>query len=68
MMRERDRPATPTADGQLGDGLTKREAAAIAAMQGLLAGEREHTPPDETAKSAVKRADALFDELEKGDG
>lgn len=48
-------------------GLTKREAFAMAAMQGILGG----LPPDldyneiETAKMAVKHADALLAELAK---
>ena len=62
-------------------GLTKREAAAIAAMQGMLAlgwrsKEQRDTArdkwvvPDDIAQGAVAYADALFDELEKprGDG
>ena len=52
-------------------GLTKREQAAIAAMQGMVAsGERliEDTSAHYVARCAVIQADALFDELEKGDG
>lgn len=47
-------------------GLTKRESAAIAAMQGFCANPQLHTTSFEIIASwAVKQADALFDELEK---
>ena len=45
-------------------GLTKREACAIAAMQGLLASTTE-APTDEFASYAVLMADALLKELSK---
>lgn len=59
------------------DGLTKREAAAIAIRAGLEASN--HGPPMvqvgdfnerrlTSAEHAVREADALFDELEKADG
>ena len=59
------------------EGLTKREAAAIAAMQGMLANHEASAsiqedaieagihPADNMASIAVYAADALFDELEK---
>ena len=51
-------------------GLTKREYAAIQAMNGLLAGAPRETSWDSlgfsnAAKWSVQVADALFDELEK---
>ena len=72
-MKNRDMPAVEKG------GLTKREQAAIAAMQGLLAGfvdpvsmgnlsEKTGVEPEVAiAMMAQKFADALFDELEKGD-
>ena len=49
-------------------GMTKREKAAIAAMQGIMASSTSMNPDgSHFAKIAVKMADALFDELEKGD-
>lgn len=47
-------------------GLTKREAAAIAVMQGLLSNSKSDLMPDRHAKISVEYADALLDELEKG--
>ena len=71
----RDRPASGFKNDQYRDGLTKREAAAIAAMQGCYAlgwktGERMnkgdfYLHPKDIAKQAVLAADALFDELDK---
>ena len=74
--RNRDTPASPQDQNQYGGpahifcGLTKREAAAFAAMQGMVAsGERlmEDTSAHFVAQCAVIQADALFDELEKRD-
>ena len=88
-MTNRDMPAHPGTqrawpkDGPIDgvliatDGLTKRETAAIAAMQGLLANHEASAsiqedaieagihPADNMASIAVYAADALFDELEK---
>ena len=73
-MRNRDMPAgVEPMDEAIG--LTKREAAAIAALQGILA-DSSFQVPDEVrqelisaneviAGMAVRAADALFDELEK---
>jgi len=48
-------------------GLTKREHAAIAAMQGLLAsGCADYHEANSTADAACRHASALFDELESG--
>ena len=47
-------------------GLTKREAAAIAAMQGMMRMETSESDPGKLAEFAVRQADALFDELDKG--
>ena len=89
-MRNRDEPAAPSdrqlyfgkVDGKdVWDaplGLTKREAATIAVMQGLLSGEDtagaasvvenakrfNMTPTRFFVRLAVQHADALFDELE----
>ena len=71
-MPENDFPIEITSFGY--SGLTKREAAAIAAMQGILANPQ--TPIDlaqwpaserkaVVAEQAVDQADALFDALEK---
>ena len=51
------------------DGLTKREAAAIAAMQGMLATTfYEALSPQQVAGNALMYADALWDRLEESDG
>jgi hypothetical protein len=42
-----------------------RERAAIAAMQGMLAGPARYGSPNEYAKLAVSFADALIEELKK---
>ena len=47
-------------------GMTKREVAAMAAMQGILAGDREQFRPYAVAHDAVAYADALIAAL--GDG
>ena len=73
-MRNRDMPAAPQDENQYGGpayifcGLTKRETAAIAAMQSALATLGADYSYAERAQVAAKQADALFDELEKGDG
>lgn len=77
-MRNRDMPATPAGDGA--NGLTKREAAAIAAMQGFIAApatrierhmkeaaEKGLTFQAYVAQWACRYADTLFNELEKTD-
>ena len=50
-------------------GLTKREYAAIEAMQGICVNSgrngTDYHKPENIAKIAVKLADALFEELEK---
>ena len=46
--------------------LTKREYAAIAAMQGMMRMETSESDPGKLAEYAVRQADALFDELDKG--
>ena len=67
-MRNRDRPASGFKSDQYRDGLTKREASALANMAqlmgpyGALPGEDEEAR--EMAKAAVQFADALFDELD----
>ena len=84
-MTNRDMPAHPGTqrawpkDGPIDgvliatDGLTKREAAAIAAMQGLLAasgGSEHYYAADDiknVSRAAVDHADALFDDMEKLD-
>lgn len=91
-MRNRDMPATAVASAIVGenpfgkpiyrehDGLSKREKAAIAAMQGILShppkvtAEQEEvisqsgmTPFHVAARMAIAHADALFDELD-GEG
>lgn len=47
-----------------GGGLTKRERFAMAAMQGLLAGDKKRLPGETVVKQAVYEADALLKELE----
>lgn len=47
-------------------GLTKREYFAVLAMQGLLADPANDGSPESLALYAVKYADALLAELEKG--
>ena len=49
-------------------GLTKREAAAIAAMQGMMRMETSESDPHDIANLAVRQADALFDALERAKG
>ena len=75
-MRNADMPATPLIDDKISTrcteifyGLTKREAFAMAAMQGILSGgEGAH---DEYVKSkcriAVEYADALLSKLSEGE-
>lgn len=46
-------------------GLTKREAFAMAAMQGLCAGSSNHFQPEHFAEFSIKYADALIAELNK---
>ena len=80
-MRNRDRSSCATGHLPQG-GLTKREAAAIAAMQGMMAGADEKgaatmlkiaeqfciSTTQAYARSAIEMADALFHELdEEGD-
>lgn len=57
----------PAADFAWVCGLTKREAAAIAAMQGLLARPAEHLA-DHIAAHAIECADALLAGLEATGG
>ena len=70
-MRNRDKPVRSYAG--VNDGLTKREKAAIAAMQGLLAasgGSEHYFGANDTrgvSQTAIAHADALFDEMEKDD-
>lgn len=78
-MRNRDKPANVQfykmqSGGVIvkGDGLTKREAAAIAAMQGYRAAgysDKSGYPfsSEKMAKQTAKDADALFDELDKNE-
>ena len=80
-MRNRDAPAGAYAGQHAGDGsdigadgLTKREAAAIAAMQGIITASDYFILDGEKAASirqqvrvAVRVADALFDELERAE-
>ena len=49
----------------LGYGLTKREAFAMAAMQGILSHSFGRGNPEECAIAALQNADALLKELEK---
>ena len=66
-MRNRDMPAVQYAG--MNDGLTKREAAAIAVMQGMLAANLyEALSPQQVASGALMYADALWDRLEGTDG
>lgn len=66
-----NQPAAPTSvpvhvssDMDYSFGLTKREAFAMAAMQGICANLFEDMPNDMIAKNAVIVADATLDELE----
>lgn len=62
--------AFPILDRQnLRGGLTKREEFAKAAMQGILSNPHEGQPdqPAGVAPLAVKHADALIEELNKGE-
>ena len=70
MMPVNDFPLEITSHGSVG--LTKREAAAIAAMHGLLAANKEFPAGTNdrngsifVARNAVSYADALFEVLEK---
>jgi hypothetical protein len=47
-------------------GMTKREVAAMAAMQGILAVDREQIRPFDVAHDAVAYADALIAKLGEG--
>ena len=47
------------------NGLTKREAFAMAAMQGILSNSNRWHQPDDLASMALGRADALLKELDK---
>jgi len=65
-MRNRDNCANGfEGETYIQEGLTKLECAAIAAMQGLLSCD-DVQGPAECAKWSIKYANALFDELEKG--
>ena len=67
-MRNRDKSAHP-APSDAPDGLTKREAAAIAAMQGMLANPTcgsDFRCAQAGCKKGMRDADALFDELDEG--
>ena len=46
----------------------RRERIATAALQGLLANPSQDTFPPDTARIAIKYADALIAELDKEDG
>lgn len=49
-----------------GDGLTRRERFAMAAMQGILAADADFcVPPEMVAKWSVQLSDVLIEELEK---
>ena len=66
-MRNRDRSSCATGHLPQG-GLTKREAAAIAAMQGYMAADiKDSLTCAEIAHVAVEAADALFDKLDEGE-
>lgn len=75
MRRNRDMPAYPKANPYVAEpgGLTKREAAAIAAMQGMMANDKSISALRDgiegfcqaTSIASVAHADALFDELER---
>lgn len=73
-MTEKDEPAFPVSpEGSRGKvssvhgGLTKREYAAIRAMEGILAGlpQTAEYHAETTAETAVRHADALLAELAK---
>lgn len=57
--------AFPNTGEEVNDGLSIRQYAAIAAMQGLLACPTSPGNPDVLAADAVKAADALLAELSK---
>lgn len=59
-------PAYPRA-GHYHCGLTKREAFAMAAMQGSLSHPQQDGDPEHVVMWAVKYADALLAELAKGE-
>ena len=66
-MRNRDMPATSSGEEDLLEpGLTKRDVAAIAAMQANRIA-RPDWHEGAVASQAIDDADALFDELEKSD-
>ena len=72
-MRNRDKPSSQIMIDAVDNtgcsfGLTKLEAAAIAAMQGALSTSISgaHKIPVNLVREAVECANALFDELEKG--
>ena len=74
-MRNRDMPAAlgtfalPDQPVDHSPGLTKREAAAIAAMLGqMAASDLSDGSPEGIAKWSVEYADALWDRLEESDG
>lgn len=61
-------PAYPVPPGcGFQHGLTKREAFALAAMQGSLSHPQQNGDPESVAMWAVKYADALLAELAKGE-
>ncbi len=73
-MKNADMPAMPVlyAPNQHGgmercgtNGLTKREAFAMAAMQGLCVSSGRYSTPQDMAHAAVKAADALLAALEE---
>lgn len=67
MTNKANESAFPIPNSAVETGLTKRECAAIAAMQGLLANNSlMGLSVEKVARDAVEQADALLAELEKG--
>lgn len=61
-----NQPAYPNPTNFTQGGLTKREAFALAAMQGSLSHPQQHGKPKSVAIWAVKYADAMLAELANG--
>ena len=75
-MKNADKPAYPQSNNEIvkafleveqesPNGLSKREAFAMAAMQGLISNHTLRGPVGECAENAVNYADALLAELDK---
>ena len=67
-VRAQERTAAVYEEARISWQTERRERIATAALQGLLANPSQDTFPPDTARIAIKYADALIAELDKEDG